>query len=152
MHRHHNVLFTYKLYYKNGEIDTSFPAPAAPKPIRIELNRPRRSNPGFQHVEGKQTQGGHGSNTIQGGRAGREQLDADDDSDVEITESNPGGPGRRGGNLASRRQKKLDHIKEYLEVLKEFEGVVDDEEIKQRKRELFLSMPPVPGFKRHRTG
>ncbi|GAX11275.1 hypothetical protein FisN_7Lh374 [Fistulifera solaris] len=38
----------------------------------------------------------------------------------------------------------VQEVREHLELLKEFEGVIPDEEIAQRKRDLFLSLPTVP--------
>ncbi len=38
----------------------------------------------------------------------------------------------------------VQEVREHLELLKEFEGIIPDEEIAQRKRDLFLSLPKVP--------
>ena len=44
----------------------------------------------------------------------------------------------------SERRMALQEVREHLELLKEFEGVVSEEELASRKRELFLALPPAP--------
>lgn len=48
------------------------------------------------------------------------------------------------------RGRLLEEVKEHLELLKQFEGVIPDEDIASRKRELFLALPlpPPPAAKR----
>jgi hypothetical protein len=45
---------------------------------------------------------------------------------------------------ALSRKKLLEEVREHLALLNEFVGVIPNEEIQQRKRELFLAMPPAP--------
>jgi hypothetical protein len=45
---------------------------------------------------------------------------------------------------ADERRRLLREVKEHLEILKEFEGVVPADELAQRKRALFLALPPAP--------
>lgn len=42
------------------------------------------------------------------------------------------------------RRALLKEVKEHTELLKEFEGVISDEELAQRKRALYMALPPVP--------
>lgn len=48
------------------------------------------------------------------------------------------------------RRLTVQEVREHLELLKEFEGIIPQEEIAQRKRDLFLSLPAVPA-KRNKT-
>lgn len=43
-----------------------------------------------------------------------------------------------------QRRKVLSEVREHLDLLKEFEGVISDEELAERKRQLFLALPPAP--------
>jgi len=47
-------------------------------------------------------------------------------------------------NDTELRAKIVQEIKEQLELLKEFEGVISPEEMKMKKKELFLSLPIIP--------
>ena len=53
---------------------------------------------------------------------------------------------------AESRARLLDEVKEHLELLKQFDGIIPEEEISQRKRELFLALPlpPPPAAKREK--
>lgn len=43
-----------------------------------------------------------------------------------------------------RRRDLLREVKDHMELLTQFEGIIDSDTIKKRKRELFLSLPPPP--------
>jgi hypothetical protein len=45
---------------------------------------------------------------------------------------------------ADERRRLLREVKDHLEILKEFEGIVPADELAQRKRALFLALPPAP--------
>lgn len=42
------------------------------------------------------------------------------------------------------RRKILTEVREHLDLLKEFEGIISDEDLAQRKRDLFRALPPAP--------
>ena len=42
------------------------------------------------------------------------------------------------------RRKILSEVREHLDLLKEFEGIISDEDLAQRKRDLFRALPPAP--------
>lgn len=48
------------------------------------------------------------------------------------------------GESAEARTKALAEVRQHLDLLKEFEGVIPAEELNRRKRELFLALPPAP--------
>lgn len=43
-----------------------------------------------------------------------------------------------------RRRALLSEVKEHLDVLKEFHGIIPNKEIQKRRRELYMSLPPAP--------
>mmetsp|Transcript_25036 Transcript_25036/g.54900 ORF Transcript_25036/g.54900 Transcript_25036/m.54900 type:complete len:387 (+) Transcript_25036:162-1322(+) len=43
-----------------------------------------------------------------------------------------------------RRRELLREVKDHMELLSQFEGIIDSETLKKRKRDLFLSVPPPP--------
>jgi hypothetical protein len=49
-----------------------------------------------------------------------------------------------GSSEGDERRKLLAEVREHLDILKEFEGVIDDTEIARRKRALFASLPSAP--------
>ena len=48
------------------------------------------------------------------------------------------------GNPAEERRKLLKEVREHLDILKEFEGVIDEEDLKKRKRALYDALPVAP--------
>lgn len=52
---------------------------------------------------------------------------------------------RACGDFAiKRRRALLNEVKEHLDVLKEFHGIIPTKEIQKRRRELYMSLPPAP--------
>jgi hypothetical protein len=51
-----------------------------------------------------------------------------------------------------RRRELLREVKDHMDLLSQFEGLVDSETIKKRKRALFLSLPPPPPPNEERNG
>jgi hypothetical protein len=56
---------------------------------------------------------------------------------------------------AEDRRKILAEVREHLDILKEFEGAISPEDLAERKRQLFLALPPAPpavaSYKKART-
>jgi hypothetical protein len=46
--------------------------------------------------------------------------------------------------IAAKRLKLLSEVKEHLDLLKQFEGVISPEELAERKRKLYQALPPAP--------
>mmetsp|Transcript_68603 Transcript_68603/g.199066 ORF Transcript_68603/g.199066 Transcript_68603/m.199066 type:complete len:83 (+) Transcript_68603:3-251(+) len=42
------------------------------------------------------------------------------------------------------RRARLEEVRSHLALLKDFEGVIDDAELKERKRQLFYALPDAP--------
>lgn len=57
-------------------------------------------------------------------------------------------PGKRGNNNAEmsdeQRRAMLKEVKDHIELLESFKGVIPDEELNERKRALYAALPPVP--------
>ena len=54
-------------------------------------------------------------------------------------------PPSSGADLSQyQRERIMEEVKEHLDLLDRFDGAIPAEEIRQRKRELFLAMPPAP--------
>lgn len=49
-----------------------------------------------------------------------------------------------GNGPAEQRQSTLKEVRDHLELLKQFDGIIPVDEINRRKRELFLALPPAP--------
>jgi len=50
----------------------------------------------------------------------------------------------KGSTPHDERRSLLKEVREHLDLLKEFEGVIAPEELNKRKRELFIALPPAP--------
>jgi hypothetical protein len=143
---HNNAIMCYRMYYRGAVIDPTFPPPNPPKPIRIVTDKrialptaayyyppvpPQPLPPTTTSVHppvAHNLVAGAGAATTkdQEQQQGAALLDIHD------------------------RGRLLEEVKEHLELLKQFEGVIPDEEIASRKRELFLALPlpPPPAAKR----
>lgn len=128
IHAHNNVWLTFRLYYKGDELDPNVPAPKPPKDIVIPQQRPRPGDqapfialPSFAAAAGASANGNPNAGFAPLTAAPTPQSDAIND-----------------------RKNVLSEVREHLELLKEFEGVVPEEELKKRKRDLFMALPPAP--------
>jgi hypothetical protein len=52
--------------------------------------------------------------------------------------------GESSSTPMDERRKLMAEVREHLELLKEFEGAISEEELAERKRQLFLAMPAAP--------
>lgn len=132
IHAHSNVWLVFRLYYDGDRLDPTFPDP---QPLREIVVPKEKSKPGdgavYISVPIKdETTTGYSSikNEAQDQQIAPRPAPAVLD-DAGTTES---------------RKRILLEVREHLDLLKEFEGVVPQEELNQRKRELFVALPPVP--------
>ena len=133
---HNNCLMCYRMYFKNGAVDPSLPASRPPKPIVIPLQRPPPEESASVHP----------SPARAAGRAvvmvdTTAQLKEEDVNAAEL-EAIVRGDGPRTG--ADNRLELLQEVREHLELLREFQDVIPQEELNQRKRDLFLALPGAP--------
>jgi hypothetical protein len=131
---HNNTLVTYKMYYKKGRnLDPSFPPPQ-PREILLPSVKP----PGGWAAYAAGARAGGVSTTN-----GQQQL-------TNAQSSQPHRP--HAAVLAMtparvqqhKRLEMLKEVREHLDLLQSFEGVVDEESLNKRKRELFEALPPAP--------
>lgn len=108
-----------RMYYRGTELDETFPAPKPPK-VKIPAEYDGQYSPPLQLRE-KLAQPA----TAESGAVPEEEVTTDE------------------------RRKIMEEVKEHLAILQQFEGIISDEELKARKRELFESLP-TPG-KRSKT-
>ena len=118
---------TFRLYYNGDKVDPAFPPAIPPRPLKVPSERPKESEEG-----------------------GRKSL-------VPMTSPTVPMVGTPYAGLASlsapavpttdpleQRRKILTEVREHLDLLKEFEGIISDEDLAQRKRDLFRALPPAP--------
>jgi hypothetical protein len=117
----------FRLYYKADKADPTFPSPAVCPEMTIPRERPKK-----QETTGALKEP---SRAIHPAAASHTE-EADESLDVEaiLAESKP----------TEDRRQLLKEVREHLDLLKEFEGVISDEDIAKRKRELFMALPPAP--------
>jgi len=113
------------MYYRFDTLDPDFPAPISPREVVVPTERPKPAK----------------SETKAASAAAAAGHDSDDHIDVaELLGEN---------KAVEDRRKVLREVREHLDLLKEFEGVISPEELAKRKRELFAALPsappPVPG-------
>lgn len=143
------------MYYKNGELDPSLPPARAPKPIEIPTGRLERAG-----IQSPPAQAARANIPIVASvqentplaEASRASIPVEasvqetaplkeegvNDADLETVVA-------QGSKLTTQERFGVLHeVREHLELLKEFEDVVPEEELRKRKRELFLALPSVP--------
>ena len=112
----------FRMYYRGVEPDPSFPAPDPPKEIVVPASKPKTGgDTGFYLAM-------HGSDAN-----GESNLDKGDFS-WPVQEVEP----------AEERRQILHEVRDHLDLLKQFEGVIGEEALKKRKRDLFAALPSAP--------
>jgi hypothetical protein len=118
-HAHNNILMAYRMYYRGTEPDPTFPPPEPPKEIVVPASKPKREGndqPYYLAVKDEEAAGGTSR-----------------DGDVmDILEPGPD------------RRLVLEEVREHLNLLREFEGVISEDALNKRKRELFAALPSAP--------
>mmetsp|Transcript_13804 Transcript_13804/g.32106 ORF Transcript_13804/g.32106 Transcript_13804/m.32106 type:complete len:310 (+) Transcript_13804:80-1009(+) len=160
-HAHNNAIMCYRLYYNGSVVDPNFPPPKPPKEVLVVDEKPvsttnfallpaRAVIPPALPLPVVNRPGIPGAGIAEAASAEaavvKEQPD-DDVNPAELEEMVGDGPSPDDRRLT------LKEVREHLDLLKEFEGVIPQEELVKRKRELFLALPPAPppgGVKRKR--
>lgn len=123
------------MYYRYDHLDLSFPPPVSPREIVVPMSREK---PVPIHIQKVPPTGIHfGDDSSAHGV----QMLLNEST---ATAKMPARPPPTEEQRMSERRMALQEVREHLELLKEFEGVVSDEELASRKRELFLALPPAP--------
>jgi hypothetical protein len=126
-HAHNNVIMLYQMYYRGGQIDPNFPPPTSPKEIVVPAEKPKSGSQPYYLAMSDGDDNKHDVN----------------DADLAAIVGSDGGDNRR---LV------LKEVREHLDILKEFEGVISADELNKRKRDLFLALPAAPPPKRSTGG
>lgn len=114
-HAHNHCILTFRLYYRFDELDPDFPPPVPPRDVFIPTERPK---------------------TTAATTTSNKEISTEPHIDVAelLGES----------KVYEDRRKILQEVRDHLELLKQFEGVISDEELANRKRELFAALPRAP--------
>lgn len=118
------------MYYKNGRIDPDLPPAIAPRAIEIPMERPRRAAVSGTVVATVASLPAAAADGGGGDQAVVADLEAMVSQDVKAS--------------VEERRAVLHEVREHLDILKEFQELVPEEELKKRKRELFLALPDAP--------
>mmetsp|Transcript_14629 Transcript_14629/g.14108 ORF Transcript_14629/g.14108 Transcript_14629/m.14108 type:complete len:333 (-) Transcript_14629:83-1081(-) len=132
---HLNIFLAYKLFYDKGEMNPHLPSARDPDPNRVV---PNKKPIGGEYPPGASSKD-EDDNSI-GRKAksnGKENLDA------KISKHKPD-TATRPKTEADERRALLQEVREHLELLKEFEGIIPATEMSKRKKELFMSLPSAP--------
>jgi hypothetical protein len=123
-HAHNHCIMAFRMYYRFDALDDSFPPPLSPRELEIPVEKQRSDN--------------KPESTLRRSKPRTLQLTDASEPHVDVAEL-------LGENQAEdNRRKLLQEVREHLELLQKFEGVIPEDELAQRKRELFLALPPAP--------
>lgn len=131
-HAHNNVIMTYQMYYRGTELDPTFPVPDPPKEIVVPAAKPKMGEDQSFFItmpSGENEDSGDPNINLGMPRQNRREPKI-----VDITTFEP----------AEDRRLLIQEIRDHLGLLKEFEGVIGEEVLKRRKRELFHALPTAP--------
>jgi hypothetical protein len=120
------------MYYRGDAMDPSFPAPNPLKDIYVAAEKPSSIASSPPSPAAAQPHAVASLTAITSGTKPKKNPQA-------VRDAN-----KKKGVTPEDRRLMLNEIKEHLNVLKEFEGVIPAEDLVRRKRELFLAMPPAP--------
>lgn len=146
-HAHNHVLFCFRIYYINTELDPTFPAPVSPRPVVIPQERPimplETAAAATSDVKPRPAvvvPAVAASASPTSPAVATTPAAAPPKSQHRVTAAAPD----RDQQAAGDRMTLLQEVRQHLDLLKEFEGVISADDLAQRKRELFLALPPAP--------
>jgi len=158
-HSHLHTFMVYKMYYNGVLLDPDTPPAVDPNPYRVvPKEKPKIYPPELAMV----TDTSHDISSP--GKDAQDSDDKDDkhdEDDSDAEESNAGAerehfvintrekrcppaPLNQVDRAAQMRRSMLQEVRDHLNLLKDFEDVVSDAELNERKRELFKCLPPPP--------
>jgi len=120
---HINIFLAYRMFYKGVSVNPDLPLPRAPREVVVPQQKPKDMRE-YANQEASR----------------RSSVNGDDAKDVKIT-ANP-----------EERRAMLKEVRDHLDLLRDFAGVIPQEQLDERKKLLFRALPPVPpvSFKRRR--
>eukprot|EP00934_Nitzschia_sp_Nitz4_P002564 Nitzschia sp. Nitz4//scaffold180_size44305//19578//20627//NITZ4_007238-RA/size44305-processed-gene-0.10-mRNA-1//1//CDS//3329539464//2554//frame0 len=140
-HAHSQVLMTYRMYYDGYELDTTFP-PAVPfKEIVVPANRPtaHAAGPGILV-------------RVNPGQAQQNIMDDEIPREIAMDSDRPSGDypqtpmNTRAATMesADSRLEVLKEIRMHMDLLNDFVGVIPQNFLNRRKRDLYHALPRPP--------
>lgn len=129
-HAHNHVIMAYRMYFIYDLLDNSFPPPISPREITVPTERSKVI---------KQA----GSKTAAAAAAAL-LHDGDDDNNDDDPQVDVAALLDEEKIIIEDRRKVLQEVREHLELLKEFDGVISEDDLAKRKRELFMALPAAP--------
>lgn len=130
-HAHNHVIMAYRMYFRYDQLDNSFPIPISPREIAVPLERPKTPKPAKGSAAAAAA---HAAS-----QGGSSDCGGDDEPHVDVAELLG-----EGKTIVEDRRKVLAEVREHLELLKQFDGVISEEDLAKRKRELFMALPGAP--------
>lgn len=121
-YNHNNVFTVYRIYYRGIVVDPKIFPPVAPREVEV----PAKKTEAAEQVEASDVGGSASSLLV---------------SDLTI---NPPVKAKPVELSDEERRAILKEVKDHTELLREFEGVIPDDELAARKRALYAALPPVP--------
>lgn len=134
-HAHNHCLLCFRLYYKGDVLDPDFPEPVPPKNIVVPAIMPKEVTVSRIKQESEADSAVASTN---GPRRSSNGPPVHPVASIAVTPAAP------SPTLGDERRKILQEVKDHLALLKEFEGLAPQEELDQRKRDLYAAMPPAP--------
>ncbi len=151
---HYNVFLVYRMYYRGLAVDPNlFPA-VPPRFVDVPEKRPDNIRDFVRNNIAGSESAGFGNTFMapcvppleNGGEAGQEASVASSLPDLgTMTIDNSNHNNQHYEEITDEeRRALLKEVKDHTELLKEFEGIIPQEELNQRKKALYLALPPVP--------
>ena len=127
------------MYYDRGELNDNLPPARDPDPNRVV---PNKKPPHGEYPPGANMRGGGEEEDESGEEGGKKG------STTRRTLAVQGSKAKTLTSPADERRALLQEVREHLELLKEFEGVISPAEMSKRKKDLFMSLPSAPSSTR----
>lgn len=157
-HSHLHTFMVYKMYYDGERLDPNTPTAVDPNPYRVvPKEKPKVYPPELAlvinptHDASSPGKDAHDSDCKED-KHDEEDSDGEEMSNVGIEQVVSNVCGKRSlspsQNQVDRstqiRRSMLQEVREHLNLLKDFEDVISDVELNERKRNLFKCLPPPP--------
>ncbi len=145
---HNNVIFCYRVFFRGVELDPTFPPPVA-RQFEVPIVKPKVGTVAmppelvpFMTVATAPSANAEpeAAKPAATAAAAAAVAPVDEEDECEADEV----AAALGGEHHQERMSLLKEVREHLDLLREFEGVISQEEINKKKRTLFLALPPAP--------
>ncbi|KAL3942620.1 MAG: hypothetical protein SGBAC_003221 [Bacillariaceae sp.] len=134
-HAHNNVILTFRIYYDGLQLDPTLPAPS---PV-VEINVPHEKPAPINGAAVMRDPG-----TVRYTAASARAPPA---RSAPVPAPPAAAPPVYAASLEENHEERLQvlrEIKEYMQVLEQFDGVIHEDFLMKRKRELFEALPSIP--------